>query len=859
MKKKCCLILLIALVISCEKKTNDAKLLTTGVSEELALYRSTQVSDVTYHLTFSIPERLQDSIPAMLTTELTINDLSEPLYFDFTQDPKLPLSIQVNNSDIPVTFTKEHLVIPTKYLMQGKNTIRIHFIAGEQSLNRNEDYLYTLLVPDRARTLFPCFDQPNIKANYELVVHAPKHWKVLGGGKLLKEEVTGGFKSHYFMKTDKMSTYLFSFVAGKFEAVQHTNDTFEMNMLFRETDAAKVTASTEAIFNLHQQALDFLEKYTDYKFPFQKFDFATIPGFQYGGMEHTGAIQYRESSLFLDSTATQSRAIRRAKLIAHETAHMWFGNLVTMQWFDDVWMKEVFANLMADKIINPAFPDINHELQFVTAHYPRAYGVDRTKGANAMRQNLANLNNAGSLYGSIIYNKAPIMMRQLETTLGAKAFQEGLANYIKTYANGNAEWKDLIAILDQKTALNLKEWSEVWVNSSGRPIIESHLSYNDKNTIESLSISQSAEDGSNKIWPQLFEIVLVYPDSIKKIDITLHTKKVTVHEAVGLVKPLGILYNSNGLGYGVFPIDFEQLDPIPFITDDLTRGYSYINLYENTLNGTVTLDKAFQLFQKGIATESNELILRGIISNIQNMYWRYLTPKQRLIHQISLEKDVLERLKKAKDIPRVTKALFNLFSNIAYSDQGKKTLYQIWDKTLMIPHLNLNTDDYTNLAMQLALYEHSKVDHILTQTKQSIKNPDKLKRFEFLLPSLSSNETTRANFFLSFKDEKNRAKENWVLTANNYLHHPLRQRTAIAQLALSLDLLEEIQQTGDIFFPKGWLDGTIGSYSNKEALVILDAYLEKNPDLNPQLKMKLLQATDHLSRAQTLLNALTKP
>ncbi len=108
----------------------------------------------------------------------------------------------------------------------------------------------------------------------------------------------------------------------------------------------------------------------------------------------------------------------RASVIAHETAHMWFGDLVTMRWFNDVWMKEVFANFMAAKIVNPSFPEVNHELRFLLSHYPAAYEVDRTPGANAIRQPLANLNEAGSLYGAIIYQKAPIVMRHLESLMG---------------------------------------------------------------------------------------------------------------------------------------------------------------------------------------------------------------------------------------------------------------------------------------------------------------------------------------------------------------------------------------------------------------------------------------------------------
>ena len=128
---------------------------------------------------------------------------------------------------------------------------------------------------------------------------------------------------------------------------------------------------------------------------------------------------------------------------------MWFGNLVTMNWFDDVWTKEVFANFMAAKIVNPSFPEIDHELRFFLSHYPSAYAVDRTAGANPIRQPLENLKDAGTLYGAIIYQKAPIVMRHLEQITGTAAFRDGMQTYLTSFQYGNAVWPDLIAILVQ--------------------------------------------------------------------------------------------------------------------------------------------------------------------------------------------------------------------------------------------------------------------------------------------------------------------------------------------------------------------------------------------------------------------------
>ncbi len=142
-----------------------------------------------------------------------------------------------------------------------------------------------------------------------------------------------------------------------------------------------------------------------------------------------------------------------------------------MKWFDDVWLKEVFANFMAAKIVNPTFPDIDHELRFFLQHYPSAYDVDRTAGTNPIRQPLDNLKDAGSLYGPIIYQKAPIVMRQLEQMLGPDELRDGLREYLTRFAFGNATWTDLIAILDARTDEDLAAWSRAWVEQSrgGRP------------------------------------------------------------------------------------------------------------------------------------------------------------------------------------------------------------------------------------------------------------------------------------------------------------------------------------------------------------------------------------------------------
>jgi aminopeptidase N len=844
--------LILTIFVSCNERPAVVVTPEDGISFDLAEFRKKQVSEIIYRLAFSIPSDIEDSIPSQLDLQLFIHDLSQPLQLDFRPDNEWPVSVIVNDRMVPSMTENEHLVIPTSYLVAGKNSINIKFIAGELSLNRNNDYLYTLLVPARASTLFPCFDQPDIKASYILNITAPAEWKVLAGAPLDYKEQHGSVIEHQFKQTEQMSTYLFSFVAGKFQLTLDNQENFPIQMLYRETDTIKINSSITSIFELHRLSIEFLEDYTSYSFPFQKLDMATIPGYQYGGMEHVGAIQYRESTLFLDASATLSQRLNRAKLIAHETAHMWFGDLVTMKWFDDVWLKEVFANLMADKIINPAFPEVDHQLQFLTAHYPAAYNVDRTMGTHPIKQHLPNLKNAGSLYGSIIYHKAPIMMRQLEATLGADSFRRGIASYIHKYAHDNASWEDLIEILDDETPLDLKQWSEVWVHSAGRPVISGNLQYDADQHITSFEVIQHAEDGTDKIWPQLFEVTMVYPDSSTVLQVNSNKKITDVSTARGFPKPDLIIYNSNGYGYGIFPVDHEQLAAIPEIKDHLARGYSYINSFENTLNGALTADQTFQLLLKGLQTETKELILRQITRQLGTIYWKYLTAPQQAKHLPELHEMLFDRLQ-ANEPPNVKKNLFILYKSLAYGENQRKSLYDIWSKKLVIPNLILNQNDYTDIALHLALFQHEETEKILQVTATAITNPDRQQRFEFLIPAAAGDDQERTAYFESFRSPENREKESWVLTACYFIHHPLRQQQAVNSLSIALEMLEEIQQTGDIFFPKGWLDNTIGLYSSKAALRILDDYLGANPDLNAQLKLKLLQSADDLKRSQLQL------
>ncbi len=829
--------------------------LDAGVTRTLAVARAHSITDVHYDYSLSIPAARTAAITGRLKASFELSNTSQPLVFDFAQPEDHVKSVAVAGEPTGFEVINQHIVIPPSSLHEGANVVEIEFIAGDGSLNRSDDYLYTLFVPDRARVALPIFDQPDLKARNDLHLEVPIDWQAVADGALVEHKANDDSHTFHFRQRDPIPTYLLAFAAGKFEVETAQRGTRLYRMLHRETDAAKVARNLDAIFDLHHAALQWLEDYTGIDYPFEKFDFALIPDFQYGGMEHPGAIFYRDRSLFLDEPAKQSQLLGRASLIAHETAHMWFGNLVTMEWFNDVWMKEVMANFMAAKIVNPTFPKVNHELRFLLAHYPSAYRVDRTPGANPIRQELLNLNEAGSLYGAIIYQKAPIVMQHLELLLGKDLFQQGIREYLDANRYGNATWTDLITVMDAKTKVNLEAWSETWVNEAGRPTVKPRIEVKD-GVIVALNIEQSDPQDQGRLWTQPLQLLLGNSGSADRwLSIDLDRETVAVGEAVAQPAPDFLLLNGKGIGYGNFALDPASRDyllqNLPTIPDARTRAIAWLALQDAMLSNQVTPSNMLDLAMRALTTESDELNSQLLLDSTSDIFWRYLTEEQRIARAPQVEGQLWSLVESATKAS-LKSSLFSAYRNVALSTDALDRLHRLWQQTDTIPDLPLSETDMTDLAQSLALRGIASAEDVLDQQFGRITNADRQARFTFARPALSADPLVRERFFNSLKEAKEREQERWVLQALRFLHHPLRAESSRHLILPSLKMLEEVQRTGDIFFPLGWLAATLSGHSSVDAARIVRDFLDQATELPPRLRGKLLQAADPLLRAAEL-------
>lgn len=824
-----------------------------GVSSKLAAQRKEVISKINYDLTLTILNG-KDPIAASETITFDLSENLSSLPLDFKEDKSFLKSLKINGNETVIDFQNEHLMLSKDYLKNGKNKIEIKLICGDKSLNRSDDLLYSLFVPEKARTFIPCFDQPDLKATFSLHATIPDDWEIVSNAPILKKDTSDKQQKQLdFETSDLMSTYLFSIVAGKFKKKEKEINGHTCSLYYRETNEEKIHESLDSIFELHKLSLEFMEDYTGIPYPFKKLDLIAIPDFTYGGMEHVGAIDYRSDILFLDKTATQNEKLQRINTIAHETAHMWFGDLVTMEWFDDVWMKEVFANFLADKAAKSAMPKLDARMHFLLSNHPGAYAIDRTEGANPIRQHLDNLDEAGSLYGEIIYQKAPIVMAQLEQSCGKEKMKRGLRQYLKKYAFDNASWPKLIQILDQISDEDLADWNQQWINSSGIP----HYSFKQdivKGNIERMQINQTNPD--NRLLKQHFSIALIYEDHKVFLPIHMDQGSLEVKKAKGLKKPLFIVFNSEGNGYGVFPANNTSLNKINQL-NPLMRASVYLNAYENVLEGeNITPKELISHYLNNFMSENEGQILDRMTRQFKNIYWQFLTSNERTELNKHVEKQLINAIKMASTSEK-KRILFLTYVFIFQSDPAQKNIYEIWETKENNLDISLSDEDYNTLAAALAIRLPEKSAEILKIQRARIKDSDRRKRFDFVLPSLSSNDNVRDQFFFSLSKKKNRQNEVGVLEALRNLHHPLRLNKSEKYLPKTLELLEEIQRTGDIFFPSDWLTASFNYYQSEKAESVVRTFLRDHPKYNPQLKAKILQSSDDLFRTRRIFRAKT--
>jgi len=445
-------------------------------------------------------------------------------------------------------------------------------------------------------------------------------------------------------------------------------------------------------------------------------------------------------------------------------------------------------------------------------------------------------------------------MRQLEALTGPDPFRDGLREYLKKYSFGNATWPDLITILGTHTKEDLAAFSHAWVDERGRPIIRQDAKFSSGRITRLSFTQQDPLTDRGLVWNQHI-LVAVGGDSVRTIPVALNAGHVDVPAARGLPASF-VLANGGGIAYGEIHLDPASLAwltaNVATIPSELTRGSAWVTLWDAVLDGEVKPDAFIETALASLAHERNELITARILSYTRDAYWRFTAQDARLRLAPRLEAALRSGLDAAP--AQTSKSVwFSALRDVAQTRPTLDWLARVWRHDEKVPGLTLAETDEIRLAEELAVRGLDGASTILDEQYARTKNPDRKAQFAFVRPALSADPAARDTWFGALADVANRRREPWVLEGLRYLHHPLRESSSEKYIEPSLMMLRDIQRSGDIFFPKRWMDATLGGHRSPAAAAIVRTFVDGLPQQYPLPLRRVIQSSaDELFRASRL-------
>ena len=823
-----------------------------GVSQELAKWRARQYRDLRYAIELRLDER-KETASGQLDLRLAL-----PRRADLVLDWRgaAVRGLRVNGAPAKARHEKEHLVIPRSALKAGENRVQLEFgapvaVTGA-ALTRYRDredgasYVYSLFVPADASSVFPCFDQPDLKARFSLDLRMPPGWRAVSNAPAL-EEAPGRAR---FAETEPISTYLFAFAAGPFEEIALPGE--PVRLLVRRSQLERARAHAPEVLRLNRAALKFFEKEFARRFPFAKYDLVLIPELAYGGMEHAGATFLNEQSVLFPFVPSNPDLLRRAQLIFHEASHQWFGNLVTMRWFDDLWLKEGFANFMAAKAAEAIVPHFEPWSAF-HALKTNAYRTDATQGTTPLRQPLANLSAAKSAYGAIVYSKGPAVLRQAEFYLGAAAFRRAVREFLKRHAYGAADWSDLVRAFEGASKRDLRSWAEAWVKRRGLPNVT--LRWREGK----LQLAQQDALGGRGIWPQKLVVAAAGEDGqIRTSEIRLEQSSVRVTGPAAHPAARWLYANGGDFGYGRFLLDEASrrtlLADSLALPDGLLRAQLIEALWESVRDAELApaafIDWALAL----IAEEEDDVILAGLLIRVETAFRRYLTDAQRDAVAPRLERILYGAM--LPEGPRSRRIqLFRAYAALAWTPSALADLQKLLQGELQLPEVAFGARDRFRLVARLVQRGQPTGAGLLAALTEA-ESGDDARRYAFAAAAAQPAAEAKRAMFERFVGDA-QLPESWIEEALAPFNAPEHAAQTRALLARALAQLPQLKRTRKIFFVERWLEAFLGGQADAQALAEVRRLLEGA--LDDDLRLKVLEAADGLERAAKIRERYSGP
>jgi alanyl aminopeptidase len=596
-------------------------------------------------------------------------------------DKRIPLNLSEADYDIHHAFA-EHIIPPKRYKLHIVFSGKINTTSDGMYLSTFEErnYVFTQFEDMHARRAFPSFDEPHFKIPYQVTISAPEKHTVLSNTPVFKQNIENGWKTVEFKKTKPMPTYLVAYAVGEMDSAEITGLSVPGKIYTPKGQAHR----TKFAVKHTPKILKTLESYFGSAYPYEKLDFVAVPNFTHGAMENAGLVTYRSSLLLLDDEPRLTAQTGPLNVIAHELAHMWYGNLVTMAWWDDLWLNEAFASWMATKVMMTLYPEQNFQSNLVQES---AFGADASPTTKAIKKVVRSQTDVMDGLG-LNYTKGESVLQLIESLVGEKEFQQGVQKYMQKHAWRNTEADDLWEILSTVADFDVPGMMKTYLQQPSYPLVE----FADNGKISQSRYRLAGAKVDEQVWTIPLSISYKKKGKIERTSLFLKDKETLVGD---LAEAQWIFPNDNAMGYMRWKIPATQLSALLKDIDALNGREKKSVLYNSDAllkAGEVSLAQHMAVLD-ALAGSNDPMIARAVVSSLNDFV--YLIDQT---NEVSFGKFLEAKLmpwftrlgttegsNDSKDISRLRTSVFTMLGQYSKNEAVQKEAIKVTEKYLSDP------------------------------------------------------------------------------------------------------------------------------------------------------------------------------
>ncbi len=831
--------------------------------------RAATVKGVDYTLDLVLPEK-SETYTGVVTVEFDLVGDPKGLFLDF-RGGKITESA-VNGKPAALAIGDGRVDLSSAGLAKGRNALRIAYESpfdhDGSGLHKTIDpadgreYVFTDCEPFNAHKFFPCFDQPDLKASYTLSVTAPDSWEAVANGRTVRVEPAGTARRHVFEKTARFSTYVFCLCAGPYAVWLDPKARIPSRLLARRSMAAFVDA--EELFETTRLGFDFFEKYFGIPYPYRKYDQTFVPDYNMGAMENVACVVHSDRFLFRHA-ASEAEFRNRVNVVLHEMAHMWFGDLVTMEWWDDLWLNESFATYMATLAMVSAtrFKDGFEAFQQDEKRW--AYWQDQLPTTHPIATDVPDTVSAFTNFDGITYGKGASVLKQLAFFVGPDAFRKGVGTYLARHANRNARFEHFLAAIAEAAGKDLAPWAKAWLQTSG----VNGLGLETKSAggkLTEVTLVQTPGNGDAVLRPHRLLVAAYGKDAtgatavVRSADVVIDAARTRVPAFDGLATPLFLVANHEDHAYAKTYLDeaslaytTKNLDALP---TSFLRAEIWTTVWTMVRDQKTPPTRFLDLFLEKAPSETNGKLLGSIASNMKTTLDAYLPDALRGPAVAKAQAVAAKALRAAPAGSDVQKVWFSAVLGTAESREALDALAGLLDGTEKLEGFPLDLEKRWSIVTRLCAAGHPAAAKALEAQKKADAS-ERGERAAFRATVARPDAAAKAEAWTRFTTDK-ATRLDLLRDGMGSFHWPTQKALTAPFADRYFEELVEATKDRDLHFGQAFVSALYPHFAVEPATVdSAKRFLESRRDLPTHLRRGLVERVAETERA-LLVRATTR-